>query len=44
MTMDIGLAMLTDMDDTTVFCIELAYRVVTGHTPVFAQSHDNLVL
>lgn len=44
MAVDISLAMLTNMNDTAVFRIELPYSVVTGHTSVFAQSRDNLVL
>ena len=44
MTPDISLAVIADTDDTAVFSVELADRVVDCVAAVFAQSSDNLVL
>ena len=41
---DIGLAVVTDIDDTAVFREELTYCVVTSDAAVFTESYDNLVL
>jgi hypothetical protein len=41
---NISLAMMTDIHDTAVFRVELAYRVVTSHAAVLTEGYDNLVL
>jgi hypothetical protein len=41
---DIGFAVVADTDDTAIFRIELAYRMVHRIAAVFTQSSDNLVL
>lgn len=40
----VGFAVLADTNDTTVFRVELPYRVVYGIAAVFTESRDNLVL
>ena len=44
MTHDIGFAMLTHTNETTILGVELTYRVVPSDAAVFTQSSDNLVL
>jgi hypothetical protein len=41
---NIGFAMLTDIHDATVLCIELSDRVVSRHAAVHAQGGDNFIL
>jgi len=41
---NIGFAMLTDIHDGSVFCVELTHRVVSCHATVLAQGCDYLVL
>lgn len=41
---DIGLAVIADVDNATVFREELAHRMIDGIATVFTQSRDNLVL
>ena len=41
---NIGFAMLTDIHDGSVLCVELADRMVPGHAAVHAQGCDDLVL
>ena len=43
-TPDISLAMVTDVDDTAVFCEELTYGVIPCDAAVLTESHDYLVL
>ena len=43
-TPDIGFAMLTHTNDTTVLCIELTDSVVDCVAAVLTEGHDNLVL
>ena len=43
-THDIGLAMMTDVDDTAVFRNELTHRVISSDAAVLAESYDYLVL
>ena len=43
-TPDIGLAMVADTDDTAIFRIELAYRVVHRIAAVLTEGYDYLVL
>ena len=43
-TPNIGLAMVTDIDDTAVFRKELTYGVVPRNAAVLTEGYDNLVL
>ena len=44
MTHNVGLAMVTDVDDTAVFRNELTYRVVPSDAAVLTEGYDYLVL
>ena len=44
MSENIALAMLTDMNDGTVFRVELTHRVVSCYTAVLAEGCYDLVL
>ena len=44
MAPDIGLAMLTDTNDTTVLRVELAYCMVPSDAAVLTEGYDDLVL
>lgn len=41
---DIALAVVPDVHDGAVLCIELAHRVVSGYAAVLTQSCDDLIL
>lgn len=41
---DIGLAVVTDIDDAAVFREELADSVVPSDAAVFTEGYDNLIL
>ena len=44
MAPDIGLAVVSDVYDRAVLCVELAYRVVTSYAAVLTEGYDNLIL
>lgn len=44
MAHDVGLTVITDVDDATVFRKELPYRMISSDTAVFTESRDDLVL
>lgn len=44
MTPNIGLTVMTDVDDTTVFRKELPYSMVSSDAAVPTESHDYFVL
>lgn len=44
MTPDIGLAMMTDIHESTVFRVELPDCMVPGYATVPTEGYDNLVL
>ena len=44
MTPDIGLAVMTDIDDAAVFREELTHGVVTSDAAVLTEGYDNFVL
>jgi hypothetical protein len=41
---NVGLAVVTDIDDAAVFREELTYRVVPCYAAVLTEGYDNLVL
>lgn len=41
---DIGLAVMTDIDDAAVFREELPHRMVSSNAAVFTEGYDNFVL
>lgn len=40
----VGLAVLAYVNDGTVFCVELTYRVVSCYAAVLAEGNDDFIL